>query len=184
MLQTKPRPFTVADYMGLPEHGPRYQLIEGELYMAPAPNRHHQSISGRIEFALGKYLERHPIGEIYHAPFDVELTDINVYQPDIAFFSNARRAYLTEHGAEGAPDLVVEILSPKTAKLDIGTKREIYARTGVTELWIVEPETRMVKVYRLQKNAATPHVTLGEDKVLTTPLFPGLKIRLKKIFEL
>lgn len=184
MLQTKPRPFTVADYMSLPEHGLRYQLVEGELYKAPASNRKHQFISGELEFALRKYLEGNPLGEVYDAPFDVELTDINVYQPDIVYFSKQRASYLTEHGAEGAPDLVIEILLPKTAKLDIGTKREIYARTGVLELWIVEPETRLVKVYRLKENAATPHATLAEPDTVTTPLLPGLEIPLAKIFEL
>src|SRR5947207_1567354 len=99
MLRTKPRPFTVADYMGMPEHGPRYQLIEGELYRAPAPNRHHQSISREIQYALLRYLEDHPGGEVYDAPFDVELTDINVYQPHIVYFSKQRASYLTEHGA-------------------------------------------------------------------------------------
>lgn len=183
MLRTEPRPFTVDDYMSLPEHGPRYQLIDGELYMAPAPNRRHQFISGEIEYLLRKYLERKPIGVIYDAPFDVQLTDITVVQPDIAFFSKKRAAYLTEHGAEGAPELVVEILSPKTARLDVGVKREIYARTGVLELWIVEPDAEVVKVYRLQENSQNPAQTLSANQILSTPILPGLKIDLKRIFE-
>ena len=183
MLRTEPRPFTVDDYMSLPEHGPRYQLVDGELYMAPSPNRRHQFISGEIEFILQKHLEAYPTGVIYHAPFDVQLTDITVVQPDIAYFSKQRSSYLTEHGAEGAPDLVVEILSPKTARLDLGVKREIYARTGVVELWIVEPEAELVKVYRLREGWQNPALTLSAEMTLTTPLLPGLEIDLKRVFE-
>jgi len=183
MLRTEPRPFTVADYMSLPEHGPRYQLIDGELYMAPAPNRKHQFISGELEFALRSYLEKNPIGVIYDAPFDVQLTDTTVVQPDIAYFSKQRLSYLTEHGAEGAPDLVVEILSPKTAQLDLGMKREIYARTGVLEIWIIEPETRLLKIFRPQINPQTPAETLTAEKTLSTPVLPGLAIDLARVFQ-
>jgi len=98
--------------------------------MAPAPNRYHQDISRNIEFILLKYLEKHPIGKMYHAPFDVYLDDHNVFQPDIAFFSNERESVLTEAGAEGAPNFVVEILSPRTAQLDRVPKRRVYARSG------------------------------------------------------
>ena len=182
MLRTEPRPFTVADYMSLPEHGPRYQLVDGELHMAPAPNRHHQFISGELEYALREYLKANPVGAVYDAPFDVQLTEATVVQPDISYFSKQRFSYLTEHGAEGAPDLVIEILSPKTAQLDLSVKREIYARTGVQELWIVEPETRLVKVYRLPSNAQTPVETLSADQSLTTPLLPGLSIDLSNVF--
>lgn len=183
MLHTAPRPFTVADYMSLPEHGPRYQLIGGELYLAPAPNRRHQFISGEIEYALRKYLEKNPIGIMYHAPFDVQLSDTTVVQPDIAYFAKQRLGYLTPHGAEGAPNLVVEILSPKTAALDLGVKREIYARTGVEELWIIDPEKDGVKVYRLREDAQLPTATLKPGDVLATSLLPGLSIELSRIFE-
>jgi Uma2 family endonuclease len=171
--------------MSLPENGLNglcYQLVDGEIYMAPAPNRDHQFISGELYFALRKHLEIDRVGVLYSAPFDVTLTDTTVVQPDIVYFSHQRASYLTEHGAEGAPDLVVEILSPKTAKLDLGVKRELYARTGVIELWIVEPEARAVKIYRLQENPDVPSQTLAADKTLTTPLLPGLAISLAHVF--
>jgi Uma2 family endonuclease len=116
--------FTRSDYQFLPESGPRYQVIEGQLCIAPAPNRCHQDISRNIEFILLKYLEKHPIGKMYHAPFDVYLDDHNVFQPDIAIFSNQRLPVLTDAGAEGAPDFVVEILSPRTAQSDRVPKRQ------------------------------------------------------------
>jgi len=177
------RPLTVHDYRAVPEGGPRYQLIEGEMHLAPAPNRFHQHISRNIEFILLKYLEKHPIGEVYDAPFDVELTDINVYQPDIVFISDAHRSILTEQGAAGAPDFVVEILSPKTAEMDKGTKREVYSRCGVEELWIVDPDAKRIHVYRLQKNAVTPAATYGEKAKFKSPLFPGLTFDTVKIFK-
>ena len=104
-------PLTAEDYRLLPEAGPRYQLIEGDLFMAPAPNRYHQDISGYIHFLLRAYLEKHRVGKLYGAPFDVFLDEINVYQPDLVFISKQNFSVLTDAGAVGAPDLVVEILS-------------------------------------------------------------------------
>jgi Uma2 family endonuclease len=171
------------DYQLLPEGGPQWQLVDGELHMAPAPNRYHQEISGNLEFILRRYLEEHPIGKLYDAPFDVYLGDINVVQPDILFFSNDRLAHLTDAGAEGAPDLVVEVLSSRNAKLDRGPKKEIYARFGAEELWLVDPDTAQVEVYRLQEDAQTPKATLKKTQTLATPLFPGLEIPLEKVFK-
>ncbi len=144
--------------------------------MAPAPNRKHEFISGEIEYALRKYLEENPVGVIYDAPFDVQLSDTTEVQPDICYFSKKRLARLTEHGAVGAPDLVVEILSPKTAQLDLGVKREIYARTGVLELWIIDPVADEVRIYQLRDDAQLPATTLGAIGVLSTSLLPGLSI--------
>src|SRR5262245_48094282 len=121
-------PLTVEDYRQLPETGPRYQLVEGDLFMAPVPNRYHQDILRNVFFILCSYLKKHPIGVIYSAPFDVFLDEINVHQPDIVFVSK-KNDILTSAGAEGAPDFVVEILSPKTAFLDKGGKLRVNARS-------------------------------------------------------
>jgi Uma2 family endonuclease len=183
MLKVTHRPLTRHDYAELPEFGPRYQLIEGDLHMAPAPNRFHQDISRNLEWILLKFLDENPIGCLYHAPFDVCLTDINVYQPDIIFVSKKNYRILTDAGADGAPDLVVEILSPKTAKFDLGAKREIYGRTGVFELWIIDPEPRTLSRYCLRENAETPAAVLHESDTFETPLLPGLKIKLAGVFR-
>jgi Uma2 family endonuclease len=151
--------------------------------MGPAPNRYHQDISRNLEYLLLRYLEEHPIGKIYDAPFDVYLGDINVVQPDVLFFRNERLAHLTDAGAEGAPDLAVEILSKRNAKLDRGPKKEVYARFGVEELWLIDPDTGEVEVYRLQEDAEVPKFTLRKNQTLTTPLFPGLAIPLEKVFQ-
>lgn len=178
------RPLTAHDYRELPEAGPRYQLIQGEMHLTPAPNRYHQHISRNICQILLAYMETNPVGEVYDAPFDVVLTDINVFQPDILFVSNAHRSVLTDAGAEGAPDLVVEILSPRTAQQDKGVKREIYARTGVEELWMVDPEVRRIQVFRLQEDADVPIGTHGDATSFGTPLFPGLTIDTARVFRM
>lgn len=176
------RPLTYHDYYSLPEHGPRYQLIEGELHMAPAPNRFHQTVSRNLEGILLSYLKTNKIGILYDAPFDVQMTDLNVYQPDILVLKNSRRSLLTKQGLRGAPDFVVEILSPATSELDLGVKREIYARCGVEELWIIEPDARQISVYRLQENRETPAATHSENARFHSTLFPGLEFIASEIF--
>lgn len=173
---------TAEDYQNLPEAGPRYQLIEGDLYMAPAPNRFHQDISRNLEFILLQWLTQNAIGKLYHAPFDVYLDEFDVFQPDILFVSNERSSILSDRGAEGAPDFIVEILSPRTAKIDRENKRKMYARHGVTELWIIEPETRRIAIYRHDINAQEPHAMHEEGDIIETPMFPGLRIDSRRIF--
>lgn len=176
------RPLTAQDYRDLPEGAPRYQLIDGELHMAPAPNRSHQTVIGKLYTALDAYLATHPLGEIYLAPFDVYLTDLDVYQPDLSFFSTARCACLAEDGAHGAPDLVVEVLSPATARFDLGPKKSIYARAGVREYWVADPATRQLRRFDLTVDAALPAQTLSAADTLTSPLLPGLAIPLARVF--
>lgn len=177
-----PPPLTVEHYKLLPENGPRYQLIEGDLFMAPAPNRYHQDISRNLEYILLEYLEEHPLGKLYDAPFDVYLDDHNVFQPDIIVVMNERRAILTDAGAEGAPDFVVEILSPKTARFDRDSKRRVYAARGVRELWIIAPEPRTIELYLLGQDAANPAATYSEADTFESTLFPDLRFRGAKIF--
>ncbi len=183
MQAAQMEPLTVEDYRMMPETGPRYQLIEGELFMAHAPNRYHQDISGNIFFMLRSYLEKHPIGKLYEAPFDVYFDQFNAHQPDILFVSKANYSILTDAGAAGAPDFVVEILSPKTAFLDKKSKRRVFARSGVKELWIVDPDTRTIHVYFLQDDPEHPATAYSEKDTFTSPHFPGLKIRAAKIFK-
>ena len=150
--------------------------------MAPAPNTYHQVISRDLQYLLMDFLEEHPIGEVFNAPFDVYLTDVNVFQPDLLVFSKDQGVYVNERGAICAPWLVIEILSPSSRKLDVGAKREVYARCGSRELWLIEPEKREVAIYHLSENAELPAKVAHENEVLTTPLFPGLNIPLAKVF--
>ena len=183
MLHAKAPLITRHDYQEMPEGPPYFQVIEGELVMAPSPNLFHQDISGNIFILLRGYLAKNPIGSAHIAPLDVYLSEVNVYQPDVIYVSNARRSLLAEHGIEGAPDLVVEILSPATALYDKGPKRKIYARTGVNELWLIDPELKSIQTYELTKNAETPSATHSADSVFKSPLFPGLRIKAAAIFK-
>ena len=176
-------PLTVAEYRNLPETGPRYQLIEGDLCMAPAPNRFHQDISRNLGIILANYLLAHPIGVLYDAPFDVYLTDTDVFQPDLLIVLNENRGILTDAGAEGAPDFVIEILSAKTRQLDLVNKKRVYARMGVKELWIIDPEQKEVAVYRFDQDPAEPVAKLGGQEQISSPLLPSLAIRLSEIFR-
>lgn len=173
---------TVHDYLLLPDAGPRFQLVDGEFHMAPAPNTYHQIISQNLEWILMEFLEQNPVGRFFHAPFDVYLSDIDVFQPDICFFSKEQRNYLDDRGATSAPWLVVEILSPSSRRLDLGPKREVYARCGSRELWLIDPDKREVAVYALREDAERPNKILTEKDSLTSTLLPGLEISLNKVF--
>ena len=182
MLSTKARPITRHDYALIPVGAPNYQLIEGDLVMAPSPSTSHQDIAGRLYRIIGNFLETHPIGRIFIAPLDVHLTDLNVYQPDLVFVRKENRAIIEEHGIEGAPDLVAEILSKSSAKYDLGVKRSVYARTGVVELWIIDPAKRTLALYRLAEDADTPAATYRAKQRFTSTLLPGLDVDLAAVF--
>jgi Uma2 family endonuclease len=176
-------PLTVENYKLLPETGPRYQLIQGDLYMAPAPNRFHQEISRNLQFELHSYLKRNPIGKLFNAPFDVYLDEINVFQPDIIIVLKERLGILTEEGAQGAPDLVVEILSPKTRRLDLVNKKQEYARAGVKELWIIDPETRSTNIHQFGFDGIEKIRQVNEEDTLSSQLLPGFDLAPATIFE-
>ena len=139
---------TVKDYQQLPEGAP-YQLINGKLIMSPSPNRIHQKLIVEISRVIGNYLKTNTIGEAYIAPSDVYLDDENVVQPDIYFVSNANLSILTDAGAEGAPDMIIELLSPSNAYYDLRAKLQLYEKYGVKEYFIVDPEDNMVIAYKL-----------------------------------
>lgn len=140
---------TVQDYLRLAEGAP-YQLLKGKLIMSPAPNRKHQQLILQLSALLFNYVKEHQTGEVYIAPFDVYLDDDNVVQPDISFFSEHRLHLLSDRGAEAAPDLVTELLSPSNAYYDLRYKLDLYEKYGVEEYFIVDPEDGTVMAYRLQ----------------------------------
>jgi Uma2 family endonuclease len=182
MLSTHARPITRHEYATIPFGAPNYQLIEGDLVMAPSPGSFHQDIAGKLYRLIGNFLDTHPLGRVFIAPLDVHLSDINIFQPDVFFIRKENEAVIEEHGIEGAPDLVIEILSKTTEKYDLGIKRSIYARTGVEEMWIVDPAKRTLALYRLSENADTPVATHRAEQRLTSALLPGLTIEVSALF--
>ncbi len=145
MATTVTQPMTSADYIKLPEGVP-YQLVGGQLVKEPSPTVRHQRLQSWLGTAMILYCREHDAGEVLYAPMDVYLSDTDVYQPDILFISKERSSIVTDQ-IHGAPDIVVEILSPSTAYIDLGHKRYIYAESGVREYWIIDPQERSVVVY-------------------------------------
>lgn len=182
MLSINARPVTRHDYVQIPVGAPNYQLIEGDLVMAPSPGSYHQDIVVNLVSIFREFLRDQPIGKVCVAPLDVYLSDINVYQPDVLFIRKENLSIVEDHGIEGAPDLAIEILSKSSAKYDLGPKRAVYARTGVEELWIIDPTKRTLAVYRLGENADTPAATYRAKQKFTSELLPGLTIDLAAVF--
>lgn len=151
--------------------------------MSPSPDTSHQRIVLNIAALFARYLERHPVGEVLIAPLDVYLSDVNVLQPDVIFVSNQRRKIITDHGVEGAPDFVAEILSPSSARYDKGSKRKIYARAGVKELWLVDPAASLIHAYFLANHADAPIATYGANAIFKSSLFPRLRIHAATVFK-
>lgn len=169
---------TYEDYVALPDDGNRYEVIDGELLLVPAPNEFHQRVSMNLTLILGPFVRTMKLGDLYYAPFDVVLSDTNIVQPDILFISAARCGVITERNVQGSPDLVVEILSASQPGRDEITKRRLYTEFDVAEYWIVDPGRRTVRVFK-----AGELVTELTEGMLTTPLLPGLEIPLAAIFE-
>jgi len=141
----------------MPEDGKRYEAIDGELYVTPAPVLRHQWISSNLGAALRRLLMEPGHGWVFHAPVGVEFPETEEgVQPDIIFVSTARSERLVKEGIRGAPDLVVEIRSPSTAERDRTIKRKLYQRQGVAQYWIVDPESNSVEVWDFTAGAEQP----------------------------
>ena len=172
--------FTYRDYLLLPE-GDRRELIEGDFYMVPAPSFRHQVVAANLGTALRGFVRSHRLGQMVWAPTGVVLSSESVVQPDILFISNERRGIITEANVSGAPDLVVEILSPSTAERDRELKLNLYARHGVREYWIVDPEDETIEVMELGLAGAS-EVRRYDAGSVESGLLPGLVIPLDDIF--
>lgn len=144
-------PRTAVEVYSLLPEGTRCEVVENQLYMRPAPIRKHQRISGIIQSKLFAFVEENGLGEVYDAPTDVYIDEKNIFQPDIFFVSNKNRKALTYKGIEGAPDLVIEILSPSNSDHDSVRKKAVYERCGVKEFWIIDLEARSVHGFILNK---------------------------------
>ena len=175
---------TYQDYINLPESDDkRYELIDGELYLAPSPTPNHQFISIRLSKAIDDYAQSHGLGNVLYAPLDVVLSNQDVFQPDILFVSRNRESIISESNIQGAPDLVVEILSPGTADRDRTIKRARYSVHGVQEYWMVDPQANTIEVLTAGQDDFETVQVYGEDTSLTSPVLEGLVIRLQDIFN-
>jgi Uma2 family endonuclease len=167
---------TWRDYESLPSDGRRYEIHEGELSVTAAPRLTHQEVSGHLFATLYAHVKAHTLGKVFHAPTAVILSDTTIVEPDIVYVATDRLAQLSERGIEGAPTLLVEILSPTTAQIDRTTKMQLYARHGVPWYWLVDPDTRTVEVYGLTEGACTLAARIGADEPLRAEPLPDLVI--------
>ena len=175
--------FTYEDYRTAPPDR-RYELLDGDLVMVPAPNLKHQKVQFRLGQKLGQFILDHELGEFFFAPCDVVLSDTDVVQPDLLFVSREREHLLSGgENVRGAPDLVVEILSPATADRDRGYKRALYGRHGVMEYWLVDPTADTIWIHRQRAGVLTLTHTFGREQTLRSPLLAGLELDLDDVFS-
>ncbi len=172
---------TYADYCLTPDNE-RYELLDGELIVAPAPNSAHQRVDAKLGWRLAQFVEQWGLGQVFFAPYDVVLSETDVVQPDLLFISNERAYIITPANARGAPDLVVEILSPSTAERDRTFKRALYARYGVREYWLVDLDARTVTVLLLGTSEFEEVACYGAGQTLTSPTLTGFTVNLDDIF--
>jgi Uma2 family endonuclease len=171
------------DYCLLPNNGKRYEIIDGELFVTPSPLWRHQNVLTNLLYYLVDFVKKHDLGKVYPAPFDVVFSQYDVVEPDILYVSKARASVTTEKNIQGAPDLVVEILSESTAKIDRTTKLKLYARYGVAEYWVVDPATCSAEIYRPVPGGYELAAQLDSSQSLTSPLFPEFSLPLYKLAE-
>ena len=181
MVETRPATLTYDDYLMTPGDE-RWELLRGELIMVPGPNTAHQRITLNLVRFLSAFVEENALGEVFISPYDVVLSRTNVLQPDIIFVSSDQQSIITDANIQGAPALVVEVISPSTASKDREVKRGIYAETGVGEYWLVDPDARTISVMSLQDKDFREVANYGAGEVLSSPTLEGLVLDLTRIF--
>lgn len=179
-LEQKKR-YTYADYCAMNDDK-RYEVMEGSLMMVPAPNTGHQRISLEIGCLFVKFVKENDLGSIFYAPTDVVLSNDVVVQPDILFISKERLGIIGEQAIMGAPDLVVEIISPSSSFNDSVRKREIYQRFGVKEYWLVFPEEKAIEIMALEDGLYKEFCSAKEEGRVRSKLFNGFEVELKGVF--
>jgi Uma2 family endonuclease len=179
------RKLTYEDYLHFPEDGLRHELIDGEHFVSPAPTRKHQRTVSNVHVALVIFLRQNPVGELLPASFDVLLSKNDVVQPDLLVVTRERAGVLTDKNAQGAPDLMIEVLSPSTRTVDETLKLALYERAGVREYWMIDPDAETVRVYRRDgvRLLLVQELSAAAGDVLETPLLPGLSLPSAEVFS-
>ena len=175
--------YTVEDYMLLEEGAP-FQLINYDLVMSPSRIPLHQLVSARIFSAISDFLKnKNDNGFFVYAPMDVKFDDGNVLQPDILYITEDRKADMLKNCVEGAPDLVIEILSPSNAYYDLRQKKDIYEKYGVKEYIIVDPLVQSAELYALKDGSYYVDQKAGNTGSLHSLVLPGMALNLNDIFR-
>ena len=174
------REYTVEDYMQLPEGAP-FQLINGKLTFMASPKVLHQNISFILSGLFFNFLREYPIGKFLTAPMDVHLDVKNVFQPDLLFVSN-ERSHIVQDFVYGAPDLVVEITSPGSKKMDSKDKMAVYGKYHVREYWLIDPGTKSVQLFENQGDEMIEKAKLGMGGRVESQVLQGFQLEVKDLF--
>ena len=173
--------FTYEDYCNAPEDK-RYELHDGDLILVPSPNQPHQNASLEIATEIKLLVRRTGIGSVFVAPFDVVFSDTDVVQPDVIFVSRERAHIVTRDNIQGAPDLIIEVLSPSAAHRDRTFKRALYARHGVREFWMVDTDVHTIEVLLLGTCGYKVVGVFGAGQTLTSPTLTDFSLSIDELF--
>ena len=173
---------TYEDYCRLPNDGQRYEILEGELAVTPAPPPGHQEHLLNLATLLRDHVTSRRLGKVYVSPIDLILARTSVVQPDLIFIRAERLSLVSHRGIEGPPDLAVEVLSPTTETQDRGAKLQLYARHGILHYWLIDPDARRVEAYELAGTTYRLVVTLVGTTDFAPVLFPGLTVALDALW--
>lgn len=171
-----------SDLCALPEDGKRYEIIEGELFVTAAPRTAHQRAAGNLYYYLAEFVKKHGLGEVFIAPYDVVFSEYDVVEPEIFYISKVHSERVTDANLQGAPDLAVEVLSSATQSRDRKTKLRLYARFGVTEYWIVDPDRLTVEIYQPEQSLEPTSIFRASDALISS-LLPGFTLLVAKLLE-
>lgn len=175
--------FNYRDYRQLPDDQ-RYEIIDGELYMVRSNGSLHQVVLRNLESMVWPFVREHQLGQVLFGPLDVILSEEDVVQPDLIFVSRERQEIIAEHGCAGVPDLVVEVTSLATSTLDRQQKRELYARYGVQEYWLVDPVNRSIDQMELEgEKLALKGSYYRKDERMVSQIIPELSLPVRQVFE-
>ena len=182
--------WTYADYADLtPPDTVGFEVIQGELIVAPAPKPKHQWVSGELFSQIRAFVIQHDLGRIFLAPLDVILDanqpdPVNIVQPDLFFISKERLNIVTDTNVKGAPDLMVEILSDSSTRRDRVQKMNLYAEYGVIDYWIVDTDAQTLEAFHLSEDVPRLAATHSEGDVFRPEMFKGLDIQLADVWYL
>lgn len=175
--------FTYDDYLMLPNDGKRYEIIEGELYMTAAPFSIHQRVSHEVNDVLSSFVREHDLGEVYYAPIDVVLSMTDIVEPDILYIAKERLHIIMKKNIIAAPDLVVEIISESTGKVDRGQKKVLYEKYGVKEYWIVDPDQQNIERFNLKDGKFGQGIISRQGEMFKSDLLKGFSFQVESIFS-
>lgn len=184
MPKSRKKILTYEDYAALtpPDNG-NYELHNGKLFFMPSPTPQHQRVVRRLSTQMDAFVTQHQLGEIFFAPLDTVLNAINTFQPDILFISQKRLSIIGKKKIEGAPDLVVEVLSESNTPQEMSFKKHIYESYLVREYWLINLKKNTVTVYANVEGELMPlGIFSGDDKVASQVL-AGFSLSVKEILE-